>query len=192
MCGRFSLIAGRGELARRFESDGDRDAFNARHNIASTQSVLTVVGGESIREGLMSWELLLYWAKSTSSGSRMISARTEIVAVWRAAGLRTPSCVIVTTSPNEVVAPIHDRIPVILSRGAESRWLDADVQDAALFSPVLTPYPPRLMEAYDVSSMVNSAANYGPEVVDRSLGWRERALNAGRYLRAFLRPAPRT
>ena len=217
MCGRFSLIADIGELARRFEFDGDWDAFDARHNIAPTQSVLTVVGGQDRRAGFMRWGLIPHWAKSASIGSRMINARAETVAekpafrdafrrrrcliladgfyewrrvgrlktpmrivlrsgepfafaglwsVWRDdAGSRVPSCAIVTTTPNEVVAPIHDRMPVILSKGAESLWLDGDVQDGALLSSVLKPYPPRLVEAYEVSSLVNSAANDGPEVI---------------------------
>ena len=57
--------------------------------------------------------------------------------VWRNAdGVRAPSCAIVTTTPNEVIAPIHDRMPVGLSREAESLWLDGDVRDADTLSRV--------------------------------------------------------
>ena len=71
MCGRYSLIADLGELARRFEFDGDWDDFDRRYNIAPTQDVLTVVGGESRRGGYMRWGLIPFWAKDKSIGSRM-------------------------------------------------------------------------------------------------------------------------
>lgn len=51
MCGRYSLTADIGELARRFEFDSDWEAFDRRYDIAPTQEVLTVVGGETRRGG---------------------------------------------------------------------------------------------------------------------------------------------
>ena len=59
MCGRYSLIiADLGELARRFEFDGNWLTFDSSYNIAPTQEVLTVVGGESRRDGYMRWGLI--------------------------------------------------------------------------------------------------------------------------------------
>ena len=78
MCGRFSLTVDLGELARRFEFDGDWDAFERRYNIAPTQEVLTVVGGPR-RGGYMRWGLIPSWAKDKSMGSHMINARAETV-----------------------------------------------------------------------------------------------------------------
>ena len=75
------------------------------------------------------------------------------------------SCAIITTSANELLSPIHNRMPVILPRELESLWLDHDIQDYAALGGILTPYPTRAMEAYEVSSLVNSPANDGPEVV---------------------------
>ena len=49
------------------------------------------------------------------------------------------SCAIITTSANELLSPIHDRMPVILPRKLESFWLDHDIQDPAL-AGILTPY----------------------------------------------------
>ena len=80
MCGRYSLIADLGELARRFEFDGNWLALEASYNVAPTQNVLTVVGGETRRGGFMRWGMIPYWAKSASIGSRMINARAETVA----------------------------------------------------------------------------------------------------------------
>ena len=54
------------------------------------------------------------------------------------------SCTIITTSANELLSPIHDRMPVILPRELESLWLDHDIQDPAALDGILRPYiPPR-------------------------------------------------
>ena len=80
MCGRYSLISDLRELARQYEFDGDIDAFDKRYNIAPTQEVLTVVGGETRRAGFMRWGLIPHWAKDPKIGRRMINARAETVA----------------------------------------------------------------------------------------------------------------
>ena len=74
MCGRYSLILTIGELQNRFEFDGERLGYAPGYNIAPTQNVLTVVGGESRRGGYMRWGLIPLWAKDMSIGSRMIRA----------------------------------------------------------------------------------------------------------------------
>ena len=43
---------------------------------------------------------------------------------------------------NDLLSPVHDRMPVILPRGLESFWLDHHVQDHVALSDILTPYPP--------------------------------------------------
>ena len=75
------------------------------------------------------------------------------------------SCTIITTVANDLVRPIHDRMPVILSRAMESLWLDHDVEDPRLLQHVLVPYPSGLMDGYEVSPLVNRPGNDGPEVV---------------------------
>ena len=80
-------------------------------------------------------------------------------------GERIESCAIITTSPNELVAPIHDRMPVILLPQEHSLWLDPSVQDAAVLQPLLRPYPAEEMEAYQVSRLVNSPHNNSPELL---------------------------
>ncbi len=66
------------------------------------------------------------------------------------------SCTIITTAPNAVTAPIHDRMPVILRPEDEGRWLDRSVTDAPDLLPLLAPYPADAMEAYAVSRSVNA------------------------------------
>jgi len=76
------------------------------------------------------------------------------------------SCSIITTAPNELMAGIHDRMPVILTREAEQAWLDRKVVDKSFLKSLLVPYPADLMMAYEVSSMVNSPKNNGPECLE--------------------------
>ena len=86
--------------------------------------------------------------------------------VWRdPRGGIVRSCTIITAAANELLSPIHDRMPVILRRELESLWLDHDMQEPDSLTGVLTPYPFELMEAYEVSSLVNSPSNDGPEVI---------------------------
>lgn len=75
------------------------------------------------------------------------------------------SFTIVTTEPNELMRPIHNRMPVILRREDEEMWLDPDLRDTARLLPALTPYPPGEMDAYDVSALVNSPKNDVPECI---------------------------
>ncbi len=74
------------------------------------------------------------------------------------------SCTILTTTPNELMATIHDRMPVILSPDDYDRWLDPDVTDPAEVQDLLKPYAGE-MQAYPVSSAVNSPRNNGPELL---------------------------
>jgi putative SOS response-associated peptidase YedK len=74
------------------------------------------------------------------------------------------SCVIVTTAANELMAPIHDRMPVILPESAWEQWLDPDEHDVDELTKLLVPAPDALLEAYPVSTAVNNARNNGPEL----------------------------
>lgn len=71
---------------------------------------------------------------------------------------------IVTTSPNELVEPIHNRMPVILRPEHEALWMDNHAEPAAWLD-VLRPYPAELMRAYPISKRVNSVGNDDPDVV---------------------------
>jgi putative SOS response-associated peptidase YedK len=77
--------------------------------------------------------------------------------VWRekASGDELESCTIVTTSPNELAAPIHDRMPVILPRERHAEWLDPAAEPSSL-AALLEPFPALKMEAYPVSTWVNA------------------------------------
>jgi putative SOS response-associated peptidase YedK len=66
------------------------------------------------------------------------------------------SCTIITTSPNALTAPIHDRMPVILRPEDEELWLDKSITQASDLLPLLVPYPAEAMDTYAVSRQVNA------------------------------------
>lgn len=73
------------------------------------------------------------------------------------------SCSIITTTPNDLMIPIHNRMPVILPREVEHVWLDLSIVESGFLKSLLVPYPADQMMAYEVSTLVNSPKNNGPE-----------------------------
>ena len=73
------------------------------------------------------------------------------------------SCTIITTEPNELTAPLHNRMPVILHRKDYALWLDPDTRQTNVLQPLLRPYPSEEMLAHPVSTRVNNPATDSPE-----------------------------
>jgi putative SOS response-associated peptidase YedK len=63
---------------------------------------------------------------------------------------------IITTEPNELMAPLHNRMPAILKRENETRWLSGEVLSSDNLAEILAPYPPGEMDAYPVLPLVNN------------------------------------
>ena len=79
-------------------------------------------------------------------------------------GQRVGTCAILTCAPNELMAAIHNRMPVILPQAARERWLDPTANAGELQS-LLAPFPADQMEAYAVSTLVNSPRNDTPACI---------------------------
>lgn len=75
------------------------------------------------------------------------------------------SCTLLTTRPNELIRPLHNRMPVILHPHNYAVWLDPEVEDLDVLRRLLDPYPPSEMEAYAVSRYVNAPRNEGPDCI---------------------------
>ena len=87
---------------------------------------------------------------------------------WRdPQGNVVPSCTIITTASSDYLAPIHNRMPVILPREAEEPWLDSGIEDAGSLAHMLVPGPDDALDAYEVSTMVNNSRNHSPEIIAR-------------------------
>lgn len=75
------------------------------------------------------------------------------------------SCALLTTRPNALMAPIHDRMPVILPPELEAAWLDPRIINPAPLLPHLQPYPAEKMRARPVSPKVNNARLDDPSLL---------------------------
>jgi len=82
--------------------------------------------------------------------------------VWSHENIELVTCTIITTSPNKIVGALHDRMPVILARKNEQRWLEE--HNESRLQEMLRPYPSDMMKAYTVSDQVNSPKNDSEEV----------------------------
>jgi putative SOS response-associated peptidase YedK len=82
---------------------------------------------------------------------------------WQGPEGPVDACAIVTTEANDLVRPVHDRMPVLLEPADFDRWLDPAVQDPAKVLPLLRPFPAERMEAVAVGAWVNNARHEGPE-----------------------------
>jgi putative SOS response-associated peptidase YedK len=113
------------------------------------------------------------WQK-TANGKQPYYIRMEDDSPFAFAGLweswkngsEVRSATIITTDANDVVAPIHNRMPVILHPEDYDLWLDPDFDEKEPLSTLLKPYPAEAMEAYPVSRVVNSPSNNEPSCIE--------------------------
>lgn len=75
------------------------------------------------------------------------------------------SCTILTTVANELMEPLHDRMPVIIPPEGYALWLDPGLRDAGPLQELMVPYPADQMVASPVSKAVNRTSNEGPELL---------------------------
>jgi putative SOS response-associated peptidase YedK len=123
-----------------------------------------------VADGFYEWRIVAGGSKQPVRFSRIDEEAFAFAGLWtswanRESGELVESCTIITTQPNELVAPVHDRMPVILPTELEHPWLDPDVeaQDAISF---LEPYPAVLMKALPASTLVNSVRNDFPGLLE--------------------------
>ena len=81
-------------------------------------------------------------------------------------GSELRSCTLITTQPNALMKPIHDRMPAILPPDRYRDWLAEGEIDADRAREMLAPYPADAMEATEVSTYVNSARNDGAKCIE--------------------------
>jgi putative SOS response-associated peptidase YedK len=124
-------------------------------------------------DGFYEWEKLeggkkQPWFIHRADGAPMVFA--GLWEVWKpddapddAEPLRT--CSIITTEANELLAPIHDRMPAVLAPQDWDRWLDRDLTDTSALQPLLAPADPRSMERFAVSTEVNAVRNNHGDLV---------------------------
>lgn len=144
---------GSGHINARAETLAEKPSF--REAFAERRCLVLV-------DGFYDW-------KPTPTGKQPYRIEFEDRTPFACAGLWEPSesgatFTIVTTEPNEVVEPVHHRMPVILSPEEERPWLRADDTETA--KSLLDPYPPAEMHTYPVSTAVNDPTNDSPELLE--------------------------
>ena len=124
-------------------------------------------------DGFYEWEKLedgtkQPWFIVRADGAPMVFA--GLWEVWKPEGaseddepLRT--CSIVTTAANDLLASIHDRMPLVLGPSEWDLWLDRDITDPGRLQHLLRPTDPRLFDMFEVSKAVNSVRNNSGELV---------------------------
>jgi len=88
--------------------------------------------------------------------------------VWKSPeGEQICTSTIITTDANELLHPLHGRMPVITPPGAYDIWLDPMIHDKALLQAVLKPYASEALDTYEVTPKVNSPKNNSPENIQK-------------------------
>lgn len=99
-----------------------------------------------------------------------IAAFAGIFDTWldEETGETLESCAIVTTTANELVAPIHDRMPVYLHSEEYDEWLDPENHNTDELQRLLVPYPAESMTAYQIDRKIGSPKYNAPEFLERA------------------------
>ncbi|HTU68909.1 MAG TPA: SOS response-associated peptidase [Candidatus Baltobacteraceae bacterium] len=194
MCGRFTLTKPQriGDAYPRYRFEEFSEYRLPRFNIAPTQGVLAVRNDGTERVEPLEWGIggrinaraetvvskpaplrciifadgFYEWRGRKPVYYTMRDERVFVFAgIWEPAINGPPECAIVTCPPNELVAPVHNRMPVILGDKALDEWLapgDLDPERARIF---MQPYSANEMTARDVSMRLNDARNDRPDVL---------------------------
>ena len=153
------------------EEKGQRPLINARAESVATQAAFA----ESFRERrcLIPADGFYEWLTDERGKRPVWLSRPDgdlfaFAGLWaelkRKDGDTLYSCTIVTTRPNSVVRPIHDRMPVVLARDAEAAWL-APEADADELMKLLVPAADDALVTREVSDLVNDVRKDGPELI---------------------------
>lgn len=196
MCGRFTLAkpGALATAFPRFRFPEFSETRLPRYNIAPTQAVLGVrndgrdvveelhwgihgrinIRGESIAarrgavrrrciefaDGFFEWSNRRPFYYTLESGNPFAFA-----GLWEPDN-GTAACDIVTCEPNALVAPVHNRMPVILTGDAIELWLDPEPLPPEVAASVLRPIDAALMRVREVSTRVNNANYEAPDVLE--------------------------
>lgn len=82
---------------------------------------------------------------------------------WKSMDEVIESCSILTTDANSLISKLHDRMPVILSQSEFDSWLDRETTDVEKLKMLFSPYPPEMLEIFQVSMLVNNTRNDSTE-----------------------------
>jgi putative SOS response-associated peptidase YedK len=164
-------------LVPRWSSDPKKAPINARAETAADKPFFT--DSLRLRRCLIPADGFYEWAQLPGRRKQPYCFRVRddkpfafagLWDVWKdPAGRPLPTFCILTTAANELVRPVHGRMPVIVPERHLDLWLARGVQEPADLAPVLRPYPADLMHALPVGPTVNDPRNDGPECLAASV-----------------------
>lgn len=106
-----------------------------------------------------------YWIRPRNGG---VVAFAGLMETWSSAdGSEVDTAAILTTHANAAIAPIHNRMPVVIQPQDFEQWLDCKTQEPRQIEALMRPAEPDFFEAIPVSNRVNKVANMGPDLQDR-------------------------
>ncbi|WP_194774768.1 SOS response-associated peptidase [Pararhodonellum marinum] len=122
-------------------------------------------------DGFFEWKQLGKKTKSPNRFTLIDGGLFAFAGIWEEfenqEGKINHTFLILTTSPNALVAEVHDRMPVILAKEDEKKWLDRYTSETELLNMMQT-FPSELMNSYPVSPLVNQVANDHPSVIRKT------------------------
>jgi len=155
------------------DASGAAKMINARSETAATLPAFR--DAFKLRRCLIPADGFYEWARTRPSRQPYCFEVNEgqlfaFAGLWE--GWRDPSgtwiktCTVLTTAPNAVTSPVHDRMPVILEPDSYDLWLDPGFTDVTAVADLLKPYDARLMRCYPVSTRINRAENDDAECAE--------------------------
>src|SRR6266849_9879398 len=145
----YSLINAKAETV------AEKPAF--REALKSRRCLITA-------DGFYEWKKLDAKAKQPYAITMKDRSLFGFAGLWerwkdKASGEVLRSCTIITTTPNEVCAPIHDRMPVILDPAEYGKWLGEEPVDPVRLLMMLKPYPAEAMTCFQIDARVGNVKN---------------------------------
>lgn len=121
-------------------------------------------------DGFYEWEKMASGGKLPHFIRGSDGAPLGLAGLWGSwkdeSGERLTTCSIVTTRPNEIVAPIHDRMPAVLEPDHWERWLDPDFDDHEALLGMLGPARDGALTEHAVPTLVNDVKNNYPQLIE--------------------------
>ena len=153
------------------EPKTEYSTFNARAETVSTKPAFRAAYHQ--RRCLIPADGFYEWARSESSKSPYYISFADhrpfafagLWDRWEKEGQIVESCTIIVTEANDLMRPIHDRMPVILASEDYDQWLDPVIGDLTRIQSLLKPCPSQWLQAYPVSPAVNNSRNDSEELI---------------------------
>lgn len=156
------------------QGDGDYKMINARAESMFDKPAFRAAARK--RRCLIPASCFFEWQKQEQGAKQPYCIRPVKGALFAFAGiweyLEDPdsqemsyTCAIVTTRANEAIQPLHNRMPVIVSRENHGLWLDKSVQEPRFLKPLFEPEPSRSLKIYKVGPRMNNPANDDKDIV---------------------------